>query len=59
MRASFEAAGLSNIREKTCKITVGKWIRKSLLKEAGRFNKTQLLEDMEGYAMYVEVMSDC
>lgn len=53
MRARIEAAGFINVREKTYKIPVGEWTRNPMLREAGRFNKAQLLEGMEGYAMYV------
>lgn len=53
MRAAIENAGFINVREKVYKVPVGDWAKNPILKEAGRVNKAQLLQGMEGYGMYL------
>lgn len=52
IRSRIEAAGFTNVHEKRCKAPLGDWVRHTVLKEAGRFQKTQVLEGMEGYTMF-------
>ena len=52
IRSRIEAAGFTNVHEKRYKIPLGDWVRDPVLKEAGRFQKTQVLEGMEGYSMF-------
>lgn len=47
----IEAAGFTNVHEKTYKVPLGDWVKNPVLKEAGRYGKTQFLEGMEGYTM--------
>lgn len=51
MRAAIEAAGFVNLRQKEYKVPIGEWTANALLKEAGKFNKVQVLNGIEGYAM--------
>lgn len=51
MRSRIEAAGFTNVHERTYKVPIGEWAKNPLLKEAGRFNKMQMKQGMEGYAM--------
>ena len=55
MKTKIEAAGFVNVREETYKVPVGEWAKNPLLKEAGKFDKQQLTEGMEGYAMFLKV----
>lgn len=50
-KAGIQDAGFINVREKTYKVPVGEWTKNPVLREAGKFNKIQLLAGMEGYAM--------
>lgn len=55
MKTKIEAAGFVNVREETYKIPVCEWAKNPLLKEAGKFDKKQLMEGVEGYAIIVKV----
>lgn len=46
----IEAAGFTNMHEKTYKIPIGDWVKNLVLKEAGQYHKAQLLEGFEGYS---------
>lgn len=48
----IEAAGFTNVHEKTYKVPIGEWTKSPLLKEAGRLVKAQLLAGLEGYALF-------
>lgn len=54
--ASFKdritAAGFTNLHEKIYKVPCGDWAKNPLLKEAGKFEKMQVLSRLEGYAMF-------
>lgn len=52
-KARIEAAGFKNIQEKWYKVPLGEWVKNPLLKEAGKFCKTQVLEGLEGYCMFL------
>ena len=51
MKAAIEAAGFVNLRQKEYKVPIGEWTKNAPLKEAGKFNKVQVLNGIEGYAM--------
>lgn len=51
-KSKIEAAGFTNIHEKVYKLPFGEWTKNPVLREAGKFNRLQLREGMEGYAMY-------
>lgn len=51
MRRRIQAAGFTDVQEKTYKMPLGPWAKNSVLREAGKFNRAHLLEGMEGYAM--------
>lgn len=53
MKSRIEAAGFTNVHEKMYKCPLGDWPKNPVMKEAGTFCKTQLLEGMEGYVMCV------
>ena len=53
MRDRIDAAGFTNVREKLYKVPMGEWTKNPILKEAGKYNKLQLISGQEGYAMYV------
>lgn len=46
------AAGFTNLHEKIYKVPCGDWAKNLLLKEAGKFEKMQVLSGLEGYAMF-------
>ena len=48
MRAKIESAGFVNLHEKVYKLPVGDWAKDPVLKEAGKFNKIQFEQGMEG-----------
>ena len=48
MRAHIEAAGFTNLHEKLYRCPIGDWAKHPVLKEAGKFNKIQFLQGMEG-----------
>lgn len=48
MKARIEAAGFVNIREKLYKCPIGEWAKNPIPKEAGKFNKLQTEQGMEG-----------
>lgn len=50
-KSRIEKAGFINVHEKIYKVPMGDWVKNPVLKEAGRFCKTQFLEGMEGYVM--------
>ena len=51
MRAKIEAAGFVNVQEKTYRVPTGTWAKHPLLKEAGKFNKLQFKEGIEGVSL--------
>ena len=51
MKAAIEATGFVNVREKEYKVPIRKWIKNARLKEAGKYNKAQILNGLEGYAV--------
>ena len=53
MRSAIEAAGFINVHEKNQKAPLGEWAKNPLMKEAGKFNKLQMLAGMEGYALFL------
>lgn len=53
MTSAISSAGFTNITEKTYKVPLGQWAKNPLLKEAGKFQEAQVLQGMEGYAMFV------
>ena len=48
MKGRIEAAGFVNVHERIYKVPVGDWAKNPMLKEAGRFQKMQFLDGMEG-----------
>lgn len=48
LRSKIEAAGFTNIHEKVYKVPIGEWTKNPLLKEAGKYEKMQILEGLEG-----------
>ena len=52
-QSRVEAAGFSNVHEKLYKVPIGEWTKDPLLKEAGRVHRAQMLQGLEGYALYV------
>lgn len=55
-RASIEAAGFTNVQERLYKAPIGDWVKNPILKEAGRAQKAQILQGLEGYAMYAIII---
>lgn len=51
MKATIGVAGLVHVSEKEYKMSIGEWTNNAHLKEAGDFNKVQILNALEGYAM--------
>lgn len=51
-KAGIEAAGFTNVHEKVYKVSIGDWAKDSLMKEVGRYHKSQIMEGLEGYIMY-------
>ena len=51
MKAAIEATGFVNVREKEYKVPIRKWIKNARLKGAGKYNKAQILNGLEGYAV--------
>lgn len=51
MKAAIEAAEFVNVREKEYKVPIGEWTKNACLKEAGKSNRVQILDGLEGYAM--------
>lgn len=47
-KGHIEAAGFTNIHEKVYRVPVGEWTKDPILKEAGKFQKLQILEGLEG-----------
>lgn len=52
MEARIKAAGFTNVQVKTYQVPHGTWAKHPMFKEAGRFNKMQLENGMEGFAMF-------
>ena len=53
MTSAISSAGFINITEKNYKVPLGDWAKNPLLKEAGKLSQAQLLQGMEGYALFV------
>lgn len=53
MRSGIEAAGFINVHEKNQKAPMGEWAKSPVMKEAGKFNKLQMLSGMEGYSLFL------
>lgn len=51
-KAGIEAAGFTNVHEKVYKVPVGDWAKNPLMKEVGKYHKSQIMEGLEGYIMY-------
>ena len=49
----IRAAGFVNMHVQEYKVPFGEWTKNPLLKEAGRFNKLQFEEGMEGFCMHI------
>lgn len=47
-KSRIEAAGFVNVHEKNYKVPIGEWAKDPVLKEAGKFQKLQLLRGLEG-----------
>ena len=57
-KAGIEAAGFTNVQEKLYKAPIGSWPKNPLMKEVGRYQKRQILDGLEGYAMYAPILFD-
>lgn len=51
-RSRIEAAGFQNVHEKTYKVPIGEWVKDPVLKEAGKFQKMQVLSGLEGVSCH-------
>lgn len=58
IRSQIEAAGFKNVHEKIQKCPMGGWAKDPVPKEAGKFEKSQFLSAMDGYAMCVWTLWD-
>ena len=56
LKAGIEAAGFTNCQEKLYKAPFGDWPKNPLMKEVGRYQKRQILDGLEGYAMYAPTL---
>lgn len=53
MRERIEEAGFINVQQQDYKMPVGTWPKLQVYKDAGRANKEQLLNGLEGYCMFL------
>lgn len=52
MRAGIENAGFINVHERDFKMPLGEWPKHPIYKEAGRLNKINFMQGLEGWLMY-------